>query len=300
MSMWSRWVAFSSREHDARPLALVRILVCSVLVVDLLQVARLGLVTELWRDFEHGGIGVTPASGLWLDAWPTWGGPIAFGLIVLALVAAALGVGTRPAILVAIVLYAQLGHIFPPADRAIDRILRTTLLVLLFSGAHRRFALGGGPSVMTIPAWPADLLRWLLVLVYLSAGLHKLNCTPDWLGSGDPPVLMRILANPLAGRIDPQVAASLIPLWRLGGLFTIVLELSSPLILTRFAPWWALAGLGLHLGIAATMNLGMFSWGMMALYPVLFLPWFVDGPPWRRRHPAPLPGRTASPGGGPT
>ena len=31
----------------------------------------------------------------------------------------------------------------------------------------------------------------------------------------------------------------------------------------------SIAGASMHLGIALTMDLGMFSWGMLALYPIL-------------------------------
>ena len=34
----------------------------------------------------------------------------------------------------------------------------------------------------------------------------------------------------------------------------------------------------MHLGIALTMTLGMFSWGMLALYPILLAPFFWT--PW--------------------
>ena len=35
----------------------------------------------------------------------------------------------RPAIIVGVLAYAQLGHLFPPGDRAIDRIVRCGLLI---------------------------------------------------------------------------------------------------------------------------------------------------------------------------
>ena len=37
--------------------------------------------------------------------------------------------------------------------------------------------------------------------------------------------------------------------------------------------WWAIFGALLHVGLALTMELGMFPFGMLALYPVLFGPW---------------------------
>ena len=36
--------------------------------------------------------------------------------------------------------------------------------------------------------------------------------------------------------------------------------------------WWMLVGVGLHVGIAATMALGIFPYAMLALYPAFFHP----------------------------
>ena len=147
------------------------------------------------------------------------------------------------------------------------------ILLLLFSGAHRRLSLLDGPTVEKIAAWPADVLRWVLMLVYLSSGVAKLMAEPDWLGFRGTPVLYRLMTDPLASWVDPLAAEPYQPVFRVLGWATILVECSSPLILTRWAPYWALCAAPIHLGIAVTMKLGMFSWGMLALYPVLLAPW---------------------------
>jgi len=269
---WARWVAFTGREMDARPLALVRILACVAILADLLQVGRLGLVSTLFRPAAAGGLSaVQDDAGVLVALSPAWGGPIAYGITLVGLGLAAVGVWTRPALVIGLLAYAQLGHLYPPGDRAIDRILRTVLLVLVASGAHRRYAVTG-PRVDRAPAWPADTVRLLLVIVYLSAGLAKLQQQPGWLSLVGTPVLYRVMTDPLAAHVDPVSATSWFPLLRLLGWGTIALELSAPLLFTRFAPLWAIAGVSMHLGIALTMDLGMFSWGMLALYPILFAP----------------------------
>lgn len=269
---WSKWVARCARTEDPLPLALVRVFVCLCIVGDVLRVWSLGLVGVIWRPYESGGL--TAFSSPWglLGRWPETAGPAAAVVVVVSLSLAALGVAARPAMLVGLVAYAQLGHLYPPGDRAIDRLLRTALLVLLFSGAHRRLALTG-PRQAAIPAWPGGLLRFVLVLVYLGAGVAKLVADPHWLSPSGVPVLYRVLASPIDAHIDPIAATNWFWPIRLLGFGTIALELSSPLLLTRWARWWAVAGIGMHLGIAATMELGMFAWGMLAFYP-LFL---VDG-----------------------
>ena len=52
------------------------------------------------------------------------------------------------------------------------------------------------------------------------------------------------------------------------------------LLLTRWSKWWGLLGFSMHVGIALTMKLGIFSWGMMALYVVVFADWWL---PWADR-----------------
>jgi hypothetical protein len=160
--------------------------------------------------------------------------------------------------------------------------VRTSLLVLLFSQAHRRFSLSRSSALTRIPAWPADFLRFLLVVVYLAAGLAKLIQQPGWLSFTAEPPLLRIVTDPMAGNLDPLFWSSFPWLFRLGGFATILLELSAPLLLTRHAHRWAIVGLVMHLGIAGTMTLGMFSWGMIAFYPLLLAPVIL---PWMQRHP---------------
>jgi Vitamin K-dependent gamma-carboxylase len=268
-----RWEAWTAEEEDSRPLALVRILVATVLGADLLRSAWLGLVGELWVPYKYGGLSTFRAKQWdWLTDLDPRAGVTTWGVALAALFCAALGWATRPALVLALLSLAQLGHLYPPGDRAIDRLLRTVLLVLLFSGAHQRWSLSGARAPQ-IPAWPARLIRYILVLVYLGAGMAKLGSTLAWVRlSGDVP-LYRLLTDPMAGWIDPALAEPWQPLLRVGGWATIALELSAPLLLTRHARWWAIPGALMHLGIALTMELGMFSWGMLALYPLLFWPW---------------------------
>jgi len=274
-ALWARWVAFTGRPLDTRPLALVRIGAALCVLLDLLRVWWLGLVPVLFRPWDAGGLSTFTDDAVWIDQLsPLWAGPVAFWIAVACMACVVLGVLSRPATLIGVLAYAQLGHLYPPGDRGVDRILRCVLLILLLSQAHRRFSLARGPVVPTAPAWPSDLIKLLLVCVYMSAGTSKVMATLQWFGVGKWPVLYRILGDPLAARVDPTWTH---PLWigftRLGSISTVLLECSAILILTRFAPWWASVALVMHVGIAITMELGMFAWGMIALYPVLFWPW---------------------------
>lgn len=276
--LWRRWVEHCFRPIDSRPLALVRIFVALCVALDLLRLAMLGLVRPMFTPYALGGLSRVQDE-LWL--LPRWLGEAqaglwAYGVSLVCMVLVALGVATRPAILVGVLAYAQLGHGYPPGDRGIDRILRMVLLFLLFSGVHRRFALGNvllkRAPLREVPAWPAQLIVFSLVMVYMSAGFGKILQQPRWMALQGTPVLYRIVTDPLAAHLDPVWWAQYPWPFRLGSVGTIVMELGAVLIFTRLRLAWAVFGVFMHLGIYASMELGMFSWGMLAMYPVLLHP----------------------------
>ncbi len=280
--LWGAWMEQVHRPVDSRPFALVRISACLCLVVDLVRVAALGLVPHLFHTYEQGGLSKFQDPG-WVagDYLGTEAGPLLFWFTLASFVLTMLGLGGRLNVLLGVLAYAQLGHLYSTGDRGIDRALRCLLLIVAVSPVFYRLSLGPliGRARFAVsrwmPAWPELLIRWLLVLIYLSAGTAKLIQQPGWLSVQGTPVLYRILTDPMAGVVDPVWAEGLPWLWRLGGWATIAFELSAPLLLTPWRRWWALCGVGLHIGIAATMDLGMFSWGMLSFYFVLLSPWVV-------------------------
>jgi hypothetical protein len=279
MRAWRWWVAQCTQPFDTRAYALARIGLALCILADLTHIGAVGVADELFHTFEHGGLSAFAGVDYRLDSWlGPEGGMIAFGVTIASMLCVLFGVGTRPAMLIGVLAYSQLGALYPPGDRAVDRIMRTALLVLLFSGAHTRLSLGRRlrkvAAALTAPAWPAIVIRVFLAIIYISAGLGKLGSPL----MGRDPTLYRILTDPTAGRLDHIAWADTDLLFHLGWWGTLVLELTSPLLLTPLAPWWAIFGAGMHLGIAATMRLGVFSWGMLALYPILFEPWLRRKP----------------------
>jgi uncharacterized membrane protein YphA (DoxX/SURF4 family) len=279
------WTRYCAREMDPRPLALVRILIALCVLGDLLRAAQEGLVTVIFRTYEQGGLSRMQSDRwLWItDLSPEWGGPLAWALCVVCCVLLIIGVGVRPALVIFVIFYAQLGHLYPPGDRGIDRMVRTVLLILLFSGSHRALTLRGERAEQ-IPAWPAHLIAFALVLMYITAGLHKLGANPQWLSMGGDAPIYRIMADPMAGRLDSVEAVAWLGLWRILGWFTILFEVGAFILLTRWGRWWAIMGLGMHLGLALTMHLGMFSWAMLAFYPVFLGPWTCKALDWVGMH----------------
>ena len=270
--LWSAWTRWLDRAVDPRPLALVRIALPLCVLADLARLAQLGLLWNVFTPYAEGGLNriESPHAVVW-----EWFGPngpwVAFSTTVLCMALIMIGRWMRPAIVVGVLAYAQLGHVFPPGDRAIDRLIRTALLILLFSGADGAFA-WGRKRLASVPAWPEHFLRLFLVLVYTSAGIAKLIQQPEWFSLTADPPLLRILIDPMASTLDPDFWAQFPVLFRVLGIATILLEVSSILLLTRWGPLWAIGGVLMHLGIWASMSLGMFSPGMLALYPVVLAP----------------------------
>ena len=271
--VWDQWSGYLGEEMDPTPLALVRIGLPLVVIADLCRLIQLDLMGHVFVPYAGGGLSkIQDPHWILPHIFGDAAAMTALGLTLLCMSLVTVGRWMRPAIIVGVLAYAQLGHLFPPGDRAIDRIIRCGLLILLFSKADDALS-WKRTRTHPIPAWPAHLIRYLLVLVYLSAGLSKLIQQPGWLSLTADPPLMRILIDPMAGELDPVFWAQFPWLFRIGGFLTIAFELASPLFLTRHGPKLAVVGVLMHVGILLTMTLGMFSWGMIAFYPLLFAPW---------------------------
>ena len=273
--VWKKWLGHCDHLDDATPLAWLRIGLPICVIADLLRVVQLGLMDTIFVPYSDGGLSRVQDPHLVLIEW--FGGSaggLAVIITLVCMVMVSFGTWMRPAILVGVFAYAQLGHLYPPGDRAIDRIVRTALLILFFSRADQWISIRKIRTRM-IPAWPNDLMRFFLVVIYLSAGLSKLIQQPGWLSFSETPPLMRILTDPMSANLDPVGWSEYELLFRLGGFVTIAIELSSPLLLTRYGHFWAVAGFMMHIGIAMTMSLGMFAWGMLAFYPMLLAPFIL-------------------------
>jgi Vitamin K-dependent gamma-carboxylase len=266
--IWRRWVELWDRREDAAALAFVRIFVGVVLALDYLDLARLGLV-----DAVYVGFGV-PYDG-WLSPHTTYVVALAASL------ALATGTLTRVACIVFVAASVQLSHMSPNAERGIDTILRIVVGILAFSQCHARWSVDafvrrrlGTPLAHEVPAWPRYLLLLQLVWIYVSGAMNKGGA--PWFPHGGFTALSNILADPHVARFDTALPMILT---RIATAATMLFEFGAPLYLvaygrgwerTRWA--WISLGLAFHLGIAIGMRLGMFPWGMLALYPVLLRP----------------------------
>lgn len=291
---WRAWVALMDRREPATALALVRIGIALVVLVDYLWIARLGLIDPLWSRFPAGyATGITGwADALGLSAFGLWA--IAVAALVLILV----GAGTRVACVVFVLVSAQQAGLAPDSESGVDQLFRIVLLILALSRCNARWSVDawivgriGRAMPAQVPAWPRYLLLFQLVWVYFSGGQNK--SSHEWDPLGGFTALGHALMDPHNGRLDPSVVSAMFPLTRVATALTITFELTALLYLLwlyfaatadrpgrlrRFANrarlrwiWFALF-VFFELGIALGLKLGSFPWGMLALWPVLLLP----------------------------
>jgi len=298
MKRLAAYVAFWDRREPPTVLALVRILVSVVLLADLLSAAASGLVEAVWAPPPVGlGYGALRADALPLALRLFGSSPstvwILWTAAVVALVGFGLGALTRVAGVVFVLASAQLASMAPDSDRGIDILLRVVIAVLVLSGANARWSVDawvarrrGRPMPQLVPAWPRYLLFAQLVWMYFSAGINKHD--PHWGPPGGFSALAMILADPHFARWDAGWIATVYPLTQLATFATMAFEYGAPLFLlatfyaaradrlgraarlTRLT--WLALGASFHLGIAVTMRLGIFPFGMLAVWPVFFAP----------------------------
>lgn len=286
----SRWVAFWDRHEPGSSLALIRIFVGVVIAYDLLAAAHYDVVQALWETPARGGMGLVPVA-LPLGATATW------AIATSASVTLALGLFSRASALVVLFAHAALAGMLPEADRGIDVLLRNALILLALAqcGAtlsiDARWRTGSFVSARHVPAWPRHLFVVQLATMYFFAGIQKL--APPWSSTDGYSALYFVLRDPHYATFDARALLDrTYPLLQLSTFATLLWERCSialPLVvfyretaartpLARLFDkanlfWlWMAVGVGFHLMLAATMNLGIFPWGCLALYPALLRP----------------------------
>jgi hypothetical protein len=300
VAIWNRWVTLLDRREPATSLALARALVGAVLLADLLIAASLGLVESLWAPPADGGMAYG-AGVAWLDDALGGGTGAAWGMWAICATAAACfctGLFTRTSAVVLVVAYAQVAMLLPEADRGIDTLFRAALVVFAFSGAgatlsldarirHGRFA---RPDAL-VTAWPRYLLVAQMAWLYFSAATNKLQS--PWTPIGGFSALHYVLLDPHFARFDTPWLGSVHWLTRTATFFTMCFEWLAPLmplamyyratperggrlrrllLRIRFYEAWLILGVSFHISLALTVRLGIFPYGVLALYPVFVEP----------------------------
>lgn len=300
--MIRRWIGFWDQREAPTSLALIRILVGAAVLADLLIAWQLGVMPDIWvpppLGLGYGAVGSgLPWTARWFGATPAamlgvWLWTVLSSLLLMT------GTFTRLAGCSLALASAQLSLLSPSADRGIDDLLRIAAAILALSGAGARCSVDAWmrrlrkkPRIERVTAWPRYLLFVQLLWVYFSAAQHRGD--EDWWPHGGLSALGKILSDPHFTRVPSGWLEPLYPLTQLGTLGTMLFELSAPLMLLwtwyeRTPNWpgklrralvllrlrwvWIATGVFFHLGIAATMRLGIFPFGMLALYPALLHP----------------------------
>jgi hypothetical protein len=296
----ARWIALWDRREHPAPLALVRIGVGLVIAYDLVYATALGVADDVWSKPSIGGLawasGGTSLSRAFGDS--TAFAPALVAVAVGSALTLSIGLFTRTSALVLVLSYAEIGGLTPESDRGIDILLRAALVVLALSRAGAYWSVDAyrktgtfAPFLVRIPAWPRYLLVVQLVWMYFSAATHKLQA--PWTPLGGFSALYYVLLDPHFARFDFAWLRDFYPLTQIATAITMTFEWSAPFLLlayhyeaTRDRPgrlrklmnrirfrWvWLAVGVSFHVMLVATIRLGIFPFGMLALYAAFLKP----------------------------
>jgi hypothetical protein len=308
---WAGWRDLLSRRERGTTLAIFRIAVALVMATTLLSVMQSGVLEALWLDRSHGGVLHVSQTFFLLDwlggARPDVVWPVSiFGCV--ACLAMMLGIGGRWTVLVAALAYRSVSTIHG-AQGGYDNMIASAVWLLFLSDSTKTLSLdcrlrrGRWTSDEEISAWPRFLVIGQLVLIYVSSGLQKSSAS--WTFADRYSALYWFLQDPTWTRFDPAWTGSAFWCTQVMTFAVWHFEVTAPLLLvvmyfrdTAHAPgrlraWfnrfdlrkpWAAFGIGMHLGIAALMSMGPFSWISIAYYACLWRPEELEGAwGWLRR-----------------
>jgi vitamin K-dependent gamma-carboxylase len=274
----ARLRAWLARPVDAAGVGAFRLLFGALMVAAIVRFVAKGWVRELYLDptyhFTYWGFDwVRPFSGAGMAAL--------FAVMGVAALCVALGAFTRVAAAVFFVTFSYAELI----DQAtyLNHYYLVSLLALLFtvlpverafSLDARRKARAGRALPATVPFYVHAFLRAQIGLVYVFAGLAKLN--PDWLFEAQPLRLWlaRFGDSPLVGRLLVEPASAYVMSW-VGAAFDLFIV---PLLLFRPTRRAAFAAALVFHGIVWLLfPIGIFSFLMLTCATLFF------EPSWPRR-----------------
>ncbi|MBJ6765908.1 HTTM domain-containing protein [Myxococcaceae bacterium JPH2] len=274
-----RWVAFVSTPGSPEPLAVFRVGVALLLLIQVGSLADTlpellgsrGLVP--WSVSESLAAPwmlrldrVTSFLGQW-GLSPDQGVRAVVFTYGLALVGLLLGWRTRVCALVAWLAHSVLlnsGNFFAYGVETFAHISLFYCVVMpvgaAFSLDLRAGRAAGAPSSEATLA--LRVLQLHLCVIYFATGAEKL-VGPTW---RDGTALWEVLMQPQYGQFDFAWLAQVPWLVKLASWGTLVIEAGYPVLIwpARTRPLWVVLTLGMHLGIAVLMGLWLFS-GMMGV-----------------------------------
>ena len=142
-----------------------------------------------------------------------------------------------------------------------------------------------------------------LVILYFTAGVQKVSSA--WTPFGSYSALYLVMRDPAFATISPGALRSVFPLTQLLTVASLAWEWAAPGLLLsmfyrdtrtrgghiraaflrhRFRDRYLVLGIGFHIGTALSLQLGIFPWAVLALYPACLHPDELSRL-WRRRTP---------------
>ncbi len=267
----NRLIAIASRPVDGASAAAFRVIFGLFGLVVVIRFFANDWIVRLYIEptyhFSYLGFG-------WLQPWPAWG--MHAHLAMLGMLSVAIAIGYR---------YRLCTILFFLGFTYVELIDRTTYLnhyylmslvslLMIFLPLHRTASVDGrfrrAPRHNTVPCWTLWTLRAQVGLVYMFAGIAKLN--PDWLyhalplriwlyQSGDLPVL---------GPLLQEVWVAYVLSWS-GAFFDLTIV--AWLMWSRARPWAYLVLVSFHLMTALLFpQLGIFPWLMIGSSLIFFHP----------------------------
>lgn len=216
-------------------------------------------------------------------------------LLVASLVLVILGVGTRVALLITVVLmysFHEYGVVLLDSG---DSLLNLIGFILLLSPCDRTFtlrnaerrsrAIAAGKDPMrktpTMPIWPYRLLLWQIIVMYISAAYGKMS-GPTWYSGSAPAIAFH---HGHFARLPMEYADMLAYMSPVISYFTVFTQLGWGLLLLLPIFGWIglriptdgikrlliLAGIIVHGGILLLMDVGTFSLAVFTAYCGLLL-----------------------------
>ena len=262
----SRLAAQIAVEIPPHSYALLRILLGVVGLVSTLGLTPVGMYWPL------DSLTALPADGF--RAWiaergmGTLAGHVLFGGLVLSFSAMIVGLRSDAAVFASFVGVVAQSHWNGLPLSSAHQVMAVTLFCLIWAETGLAWSLdarwAGHAGFRRLPAWPLWLMRCQVAIVYLSSGLHKL-AYPGW---RDGTAVHWALNLNSFHRFPWPWPVAAAPFEAFLTWITLLFELTSWLlvIFRRTRPLALVGGAALHAGLFATLELGPFSFLMVASY----------------------------------
>ena len=180
-----RAAAMAMRPVDGASAAVFRIGFGLLGVATVVRSAANGWIAELYVEPAHH---FTYSGFWWVQPWPAWGMYLHFALMGLAAAGVAAGYRYRLSIVAFFLLFTYVELIDKTTYLNHYYWVSLVSLLMIFMPLGRTWSLDArretGGACRTVPAWVIWALRAQLAVVYLFAGIAKLN--PDWLLQAQP------------------------------------------------------------------------------------------------------------------